>query len=580
MKRKTCGLMLFLCFVCSNCFATIWQIPSVEMSANSVAQVYKSVWDLVIPMQVITARQIKISAAQTILQLLQSDGLAVQNLTGDGDKLAVNMRGFGGNAAQNSLVLVNGFPLTNPDLGVVRFNQIPVHNVKRIEVIPASLGVLYGDQAVGGVINIITDTAFSRQRYVGFGFGGFNEQMVQAGVSDIYKRQIYYLLNAKYHTTDNYRHHNKSQNGNVDFTVDDHLAHGSIMARYLFQHSYLQYPGALTYQQVQRDRHQVEPGSINDYDQQDNHLLLVNFIRQLQPNWNFKLATEFRKMHGWGKLSNDFTKSRYAIGVIPTLTGAMNVFDTSAFSVSGLRFNQAQYVFDTLGYHSMVRQNIYAVFSKWNFAVAPHWHLLVGARAATEQGRQRGAVFGPWQSFTIHNNVFITSVGLVWNVNHYTKWFLRRAGNYRFPKAGENIDTNTNRPLKAQTGISYESGINLDIGNFIGNFMAYQLNLKHEITAVPIPGTKTTFVENENLPPTVRRGFSMHGKYVLNRRLAVGSTYRYVWARFSAGPNSGNRIPFVAANNISVNTTFMLRNNLSLYAEGLYTGRNIKRNTT
>lgn len=64
------------------------------------------------------------------------------------------MRGLN-NQAQN-LVLVDGQPLNDASSAVVGWSDIPVDSVARIEVVKGTASALYGSQAMGGVVNIIT----------------------------------------------------------------------------------------------------------------------------------------------------------------------------------------------------------------------------------------------------------------------------------------------------------------------------------------------------------------------------------------------------------------------------------------
>ena len=65
----------------------------------------------------------------------------------------VNMRTIGGN---NIAILVDGVPLTGRLDGRIDISQIPIQNIQRIEIIQGPLSILYGNNAAGGVINIIT----------------------------------------------------------------------------------------------------------------------------------------------------------------------------------------------------------------------------------------------------------------------------------------------------------------------------------------------------------------------------------------------------------------------------------------
>ncbi|MBM3581312.1 MAG: TonB-dependent receptor [Alphaproteobacteria bacterium] len=111
---------------------------------------------------VITAEEIERSPAATLPELLsRQPGVQVQTLFGGGTgtRTAVDIRGFGAAATPNTLVLVNGRRLTDVDLAGVDFSTIPRDSIARIEITRGNSGtVLYGDGAVGGVINIVTKT--------------------------------------------------------------------------------------------------------------------------------------------------------------------------------------------------------------------------------------------------------------------------------------------------------------------------------------------------------------------------------------------------------------------------------------
>jgi iron complex outermembrane receptor protein len=107
---------------------------------------------------VISEGDIEDSTAQNIPDLLRTEaGLHVNDIAGNRRNITVDIRGFGETSALNTLVLVDGRRVNQADLSGTDWTQIPVDRVKRIEIIRGGRGaVLYGDNAAGGVINIIT----------------------------------------------------------------------------------------------------------------------------------------------------------------------------------------------------------------------------------------------------------------------------------------------------------------------------------------------------------------------------------------------------------------------------------------
>ncbi len=64
---------------------------------------------------------------------------------------------FGGINGQNVKILLNGVPLNGSEAGFIDLNQINMANVKRIETVQGPMSVMYGSNALGGVVNIITE---------------------------------------------------------------------------------------------------------------------------------------------------------------------------------------------------------------------------------------------------------------------------------------------------------------------------------------------------------------------------------------------------------------------------------------
>lgn len=84
--------------------------------------------------------------------LYRRTGSRVANPTTQG----VSLRGVAANGASRALVLDDGFPLNDPFGGWVYWDRIPGAAVERIEVAEGGASALYGSDAMGGVVNILT----------------------------------------------------------------------------------------------------------------------------------------------------------------------------------------------------------------------------------------------------------------------------------------------------------------------------------------------------------------------------------------------------------------------------------------
>ena len=107
---------------------------------------------------VVTPLLLRNSPAQSVDDILsmlsgvnttRSDGISNMHTN-------VSIRGLAGDEQGRTLVLFDGIPINTSDEGSVNWNSIHIDNVQRIEVFKGPGSSLYGNSAMGGVINIIS----------------------------------------------------------------------------------------------------------------------------------------------------------------------------------------------------------------------------------------------------------------------------------------------------------------------------------------------------------------------------------------------------------------------------------------
>lgn len=111
--------------------------------------------------RVLTQQEVAATPALTLDGVLQQvpgftlfrrTGSRVANPTAQG----VSLRGVGASGASRALVLEDGIPLNDPFGGWVYWDRVPREAVGRLEVVRGGVSDLYGSQAMGGVINVLT----------------------------------------------------------------------------------------------------------------------------------------------------------------------------------------------------------------------------------------------------------------------------------------------------------------------------------------------------------------------------------------------------------------------------------------
>jgi vitamin B12 transporter len=104
--------------------------------------------------EVITGEQMQQRHLKTVVEALRlSQGLAVFQSGGPGTLVDVRMRG---GTPEQTLVLIDGAIVNSATLGTYDFANLTTDNIERIEILRGSQSMLWGSDAMGGVINITT----------------------------------------------------------------------------------------------------------------------------------------------------------------------------------------------------------------------------------------------------------------------------------------------------------------------------------------------------------------------------------------------------------------------------------------
>lgn len=104
-------------------------------------------------------------------------------IPGSGNQ-SISMRGLP--RASRNLVMIDGNPVNSVRTGGVNFGVFDMDNAERVEVVRGAFSSLYGGNALGGVINLITPTPTKREvtYRLGYGFGGLVQDQESIGYAD------------------------------------------------------------------------------------------------------------------------------------------------------------------------------------------------------------------------------------------------------------------------------------------------------------------------------------------------------------------------------------------------------------
>ena len=184
---------------------------------------------------------------------------------------SVTVRGLSGEEQSRTLVLVDGVPINNTDSGGVNWNSISTANVKQVEVYKGPGSSLYGSNAMGGVINIITRTPvepFSAS--AGISYGTFNTWRSNLSLTARTSDRVSLHLHGFLTDSDGYNPVPESDRSETDdFTVPRYIQDAGLHSKVTWTLSELAEVTAV-YDYFQNERGEgtviVEPGMYRKFD--------------------------------------------------------------------------------------------------------------------------------------------------------------------------------------------------------------------------------------------------------------------------------------------------------------------------
>jgi outer membrane receptor for ferrienterochelin and colicins len=196
---------------------------SLDKMVITATRTPRSIKEMPAVVTVITKEQIEASPAKTISDiLLYEPGIVVQRPSGMGEGIpaGINIRGVPtALAATRTLILMDGIPTNAVGTPFLLLNEIPMEAIERIEVVRGPYSNLYGANALGGVINVITKSAtpgFHGDIYGGIGYSVLREI---GAINTLASGKFSYVVNGMYRGTNNYLYKDSTlyRNGNKEY---------------------------------------------------------------------------------------------------------------------------------------------------------------------------------------------------------------------------------------------------------------------------------------------------------------------------------------------------------------------------
>jgi iron complex outermembrane receptor protein len=539
--------------------------------------------DVPASVSVITGEDIRKSNAQNIPDLLKNEaGVQVTDITGNRRSYTVDLRGFGETAALNTLVLVDGRRINEADLSGVDWMNIPLEQVSRIEIIRGGRGsVMYGDNATGGVINIITKEGTGKLRAgADFAVGSYNTfkagSYAGAGLKDFSAR-----LSGNFLYSDGYRDNSKTNSRdlgiNTAYYLKDFMKIG-FSSSYHKDHTGL--PGALKESDFAAGLPRTATKFPNDFSETEDYYFALNPEIYFAGENVLRLDTSFRKRDFSSFSSGDFgnflgeskikttafspqviLKQNFG-SVKNTLTAGLDYQKTDEDVVNDSLFFGSR----SLGIFNLKKEGL-GYYAHGEAAVTGDLRLSAGFR----HDRAHFA-FTPStpESVSMSKDVYTAGVNYTFFGKSYV--YANYSRSFRYPVLDElySFFTNTiNTALTPQTSNDYEAGVRHYFSDDLyAHVNVFRLDTDEEIFFNPVT------YQNENLDGKTRRdGVEVSFNAKATSRLTLRGSYTFMNAKIRGGMFDGKKVPSVPAQKATMDVIYSITKEAAAILNGIYIGK-------
>jgi iron complex outermembrane receptor protein len=525
---------------------------------------------------VITRAQIERSPQATLADIIGREaGVQTSSLYGgvNGAGTTVDLRGFGVTGPSNTLVLINGRRLNDWDLPGFDLSTIAKESIERIEITRGNSGaVLYGDGAVGGVINIVTRAGIGlpNQTRVEGGVGSFASRegnFSTSGTSGVFS----YFVSGNAFYSDGYRDNNETQQKSAVGDFRWTFAKGSVYLNIAADDQKLGLPGPRNITALLDQLRDDRRGTNTPFDYADKQGArgTLGFTYMLQPGVEAivdgGVRTKAQQAGFFPRFFDSYLDTNLTTtSLTPRLSINQPLFGLRSRILTGIDFYDTDYQSDRSRFKGEAPIHIYnggqqtlAAYGQDTVSISPTTDLSAGGRI--QQNKTTASdTFDP----TAPNNGPFTfsppgvpldktetnhawHLGVEQNIAPGLILFARAAQSFRVANIDERIGASpvfvpTNFDLRTQKSHDWEAGLRLRFGTFNIQSSYYAMQLTDEIHFDPV-----NFV-NTNLDPTRRQGVETIANWQLTQDVRLRGNLTYTDAEFRSGPFAGNKVPMVS----------------------------------
>jgi len=538
--------------------------------------------------KVITRDEIANSTSQNIPDVLsQIGGLSVRS-TNPGQlnlDASVDMGGYGATANSTTLILIDGQRINPIDQSSVMWESIPIDSIDRIEVLQGGASVQYGNGAVGGVINIITNGNTSKLNQASTSYGSFGTSITNAILRDNFDDTTYQLTTNN-SNTQGWRQNSAANAYSFDAKVTQKF--NALERAYVdlfYGYTNAQNPGGVVGQVGSGDPQAAKFNNIGSNTTINNSGVRFGGSKQLSEGYLGELDASYSNRtvfyyspyydtnaavinnNAWQVPANN-TLSGWQLNLAPRIKASLGSFGSSIFgyelnkasqgSSDSYGSNQLNYI-NSVNYGgianpnqlpydiqnaSILNQSVYGILK---LPIVEGLSLDGGARHQSQQAYAYDSNINSPNGVLTQNQTFSANAGdVAFNFNYAKdqKLFVKWDQSYRFANIDEywGFDSNGNRVfngiLKPQTAQTYSIGGNWILDSVRVSGSIFSSLSQNEISYDPSTGY------NYNSPYNInRKGIALDSSTNITNHFSIAGGGKFQHSYYADGPYSGNAIP-------------------------------------
>ncbi len=501
---------------------------------------------------VITEEEIKNSGKSDLSQVLETvPGITVSRDGTDGGLAFIFMRGSEGG---NVLVMIDGVKVSDPSSPDGRFDLslIKTDSIERIEIVRGSMSSLYGSDAAGGVINIITKKGRGKSVVLKFTGGSYDSFSQSVSVNESGDKSSFYFSGSHYTSGGISTAKDMTAAGGFDDDSNENYTASCKMTGEFWNKTSLMF--SMNYADKKMDLDSF--GSDDPDDNASNSMFSMagEFLHSPFEWWNYRTGLSLMsisRIYDYpvnsgatfeSKLLQGQIINRFVIPVIGILSVGADVINESAdtFYGSGVFYDYMEKDASTLSLY------VHDTFSLMEM-------VFINGGLRLDNHNE----FGNHYTWDVSGSIIVPVT--------MTKLRASAGSAFKAPNLYQLYSMYGNKSLKPETGLIYDAGIYQDIA-FTGNAVSFEGTYFHQ-TYSNIIGYTTQYVNTDG--ETKIQGFEFASSLKISDLLNLSYIYTYTdFIRNSSGQHFLKRPENKHSASLNVTPGYGLGINLS-YA---YTG--------